>query len=294
MAANNLTNQNLPLTQGKAYLVDYNSLTNTFSNWTSFNYPNGPAGITLSPILRESAAPSPGSVVCTPTPRRPDPKSRQGSWVSVRRNTDGTFGTGTWVDLNYPNFPHSVSSNNSGYGDQVVGLVIDPRSKYLSFPGDTKYWFPAIQRNQRQHRQWDQPLRFQWQCGGDELHRHRSRRHNPGFGNKMNGILVTGGSSGNLIGGQVIGTNNPTGSKDPTNAVFQRPPQGNLISGNLAYGVLINGASTGNVLSGNFIGTDAGGTRALGNGQDGVSIVTRATTRSSGPLSFRTPLLITM
>ena len=113
----------------------------------------------------------------------------------------------------------------------------------------------------------------------------------PRFGNRTNGILVTGASSGNLIGGQATGTNNPTGSKDPTNAVFQRPPQGNLISGNLANGVLINGASTGNVLSGNFIGTDAPGSSPLGNGQDGVASLTRTTTRSSGARFFQNPFV---
>ena len=105
----------------------------------------------------------------------------------------------------------------------------------------------------------------------------------------MNGILVTGTSSGNLIGGQAIGTNNPTGSKGNTTPVFQRPPQGNLISGNLAYGVLINGASTGNVLSGNFIGTDAGGSSALGNGQDGVSIANASNNSLIGCTFFQNP-----
>ena len=54
----------------------------------------------------------------------------QGSWVSVSRNTDGTFGAGTWVDLNYsPAVPGSViTSSNSVYGNQVVGLVIGQTS----------------------------------------------------------------------------------------------------------------------------------------------------------------------
>jgi hypothetical protein len=43
--ANNLENQKLPLTQGRGYLVDYDSATRQFSNWTSFDYPNGPEGV---------------------------------------------------------------------------------------------------------------------------------------------------------------------------------------------------------------------------------------------------------
>ena len=85
-------------------------------------------------------------------------------------------------------------------------------------------------------------------------------------GNGENGILVTDGSTGNLIGGEA------TGGNDPTNAVFVRPPQGNLISGNAAAGVFINGGAAKNQLSGNFIGTDTTGNAALGNGGDGVAI----------------------
>lgn len=87
------------------------------------------------------------------------------------------------------------------------------------------------------------------------------------LGNAGNGILVTTGSAGNLIGGEA------TGGNDPTNNVFVRPPEGNLISGNDGNGVLITGAATGNQLSGNFIGTAASGNAALGNQLDGVAIV---------------------
>src|SRR4029077_19921779 len=86
------------------------------------------------------------------------------------------------------------------------------------------------------------------------------------LGNGQNGVLVTKGASGNLIGGDA------TGGNDPTVPVFARPPQGNLISGNNANGVLINQGATGNQLSGNYIGTTASGNAALGNSLDGVAI----------------------
>jgi hypothetical protein len=87
------------------------------------------------------------------------------------------------------------------------------------------------------------------------------------LGNGQNGILITKGASGNLIGGTASGGNDPTGG------VFVRPPQGNLISGNRANGVLIDGRATRNTLSGNFVGTAASGNSTLGNRLDGVAIV---------------------
>jgi hypothetical protein len=86
-------------------------------------------------------------------------------------------------------------------------------------------------------------------------------------GNLKNGILLTAGAARNMIGGDASGGN------DPTNGVFVRPPEGNLISANNANGVLITGAATQNQLSGNFIGTAASGNSALGNSLDGVAIV---------------------
>jgi hypothetical protein len=86
-------------------------------------------------------------------------------------------------------------------------------------------------------------------------------------GNSLNGILLTAGAKGNIIGGVA------TGGNDPTNSVFVIPPQGNLISGNNANGVLIDGYATQNTLSGNFIGTAASGNSALGNSLDGVAIM---------------------
>ena len=96
--------------------------------------------------------------------------------------------------------------------------------------------------------------------------------------NGGNGIWLTGGSTGNEIGGTIYTdsatgkTNDPTGDKGTVTPVFVVPPLGNLISGNARDGVLIDTLSVDNALNGNFIGTSAGGESAIGNGADGVSI----------------------
>jgi parallel beta-helix repeat protein len=96
--------------------------------------------------------------------------------------------------------------------------------------------------------------------------------------NGGDGILVTGDSDGNEIGGTVFTdaatgrTNNPTGSKGTVTPVFVVPPLGNQISGNAGNGVAILHGARGNSLNGNFIGTTADGDAALGNVHDGVWI----------------------
>ncbi|MEI6416300.1 MAG: hypothetical protein WCO92_01115, partial [Verrucomicrobiota bacterium] len=91
-------------------------------------------------------------------------------------------------------------------------------------------------------------------------------------GNSNDGILLTSNASGNLIGGPAYGSNNPTGSKKSVPPVFQRPPQGNLISGNGSQGIEITLGSSSNTLMGNYIGTDAAANTALGNAANGVLI----------------------
>ena len=102
--------------------MDYNSANNTFSNWTSFDYPNGPAGINFITHFESISSTEPGVYsLCADSVQTGSGNTAQGSWVSVRRQSDGTFDKGTWVDLNYPTNTPNISSSSSVYGDQVVG-----------------------------------------------------------------------------------------------------------------------------------------------------------------------------
>jgi hypothetical protein len=260
---NNLDDQNRPI--GQAYLVDYDSATGLFSNWTSFNYPNGVNFIThfegISSVEKGVYTLNADSVQAGSS------NPAQGSWVTVHRNADGSFGQGTWVDLNYPNVDPTthVTSSNSVSGNQVVGLVIGAGGTF-AFQATVHTAFQlsnVIAGN-----------------GGNGVGLYGANNNQVAMnyigtdaagtlklGNAGNGILVTNAATGNMIGGQA------TGGNDPTNGVFVRPPQGNLISGNNGDGVLITGSATQNTLSGNFIGTTASGSAALGNVLDGVAIV---------------------
>jgi titin len=72
------------------------------------------------------------------------------------------------------------------------------------------------------------------------------------------GVSITGGASGNLIGGTTLAGTMNSGAR-------------NIISGNVHYGVgLLDSHTSSNVIQGNYIGTDVSGTLRVGNGDDGV------------------------
>lgn len=117
-------------------------------------------------------------------------------------------------------------------------------------------------------------------------------------GNTANGIQILGqGTDANVICGNMIGldltgasalANNTIGVElyqgpDLTVVGGSSPGCQNVISGNQGDGVRITGNSTsGNVVSGNLIGLNQGGTAAVGNGQNGVSIAAGAASNEVG------------
>ncbi len=257
-SVNNFDNQDRPIGQG--YLVDYDSRTGEFSNYKSFSYPFGVNFLThfegISSVEKGVYTLSADSVQAGSS------NPVQGSWVSVRRNTDGSFGDGTWVNLNFQGTT-GVTSSNSVYGNQVVGVVANAQP--FAYQATINVGFQrsnVISGN-----------------AGNGITLSRSSANGIAMnyigtdvtgtldlGNGGHGIFITG-SSNNLIGGEA------TGGNDPTGGVFVRPPQGNLISGNGGSGVWISDQATGNKLAGNFIGTTASGNAALANMLDGVTIV---------------------
>jgi hypothetical protein len=254
-------------TIGHGYMVDYNLATGEFSNWTTLDHPTGLVGQDLLTHFEGIDGSQKGVyTLAADSAQSGDPNVTQGSLVTIRRNTDGSFGTPTWVDLNYPGVK-GWTSNNSVADNQAVGIVIGDTGEF-SYQASVNVAFQrsnVISGN-----------------GGNGIGIYGSNRNHiamnnigtdasgtTALGNRKNGIRITSRASGNMIGGEATGGNDPTATPD---AVIVRPPQGNLISGNGANGVLIDGGATQNQLSGNFVGTAADGNSALGNRLDGVAI----------------------
>lgn len=101
-------------------------------------------------------------------------------------------------------------------------------------------------------------------------------------GSTNNGIDINSTANGNIITGNLIGTDATGKSALPnrqngialnsgtTNVIGgTTTAQRNVISGNLQHGIQMT-STTSNLISGNYIGVDATGTNALGNGGNGI------------------------
>src|SRR5208337_2445423 len=120
-------------TIGQGFLVDYDSATGQFTNWTSFAYPNGLIGQDYITHFEGISSTENGVyTLSADSVQSGSSNLAQGSWVTVQRNPDGSFGAGAWVDLNYPGVDPStaITSANSVAGNQVVGIVTSGTSGF--------------------------------------------------------------------------------------------------------------------------------------------------------------------
>ncbi|MBM4020800.1 MAG: right-handed parallel beta-helix repeat-containing protein [Planctomycetes bacterium] len=251
---------------GLASLIDYDRASGTFSNWRSYSY-QSPDQATVGTHFMGISSVEKGVYTLSGTGFVSGTIESSGL-ATVVRQTDGSFGDMAWVDLAPPESVTGVSglpSANSVYGNAVVGIVLG-ESGTASYQAQVNVGFQPsnlISGNRGQG--------VAIAGGSDNVVAMNligtDFAGQAAVPNQANGILVTNGAAGNLIGGFATAGNDPTGD------VFVRPPQGNLISGNRANGMLVTGGATGNTLSGNFVGTTGSGNAALGNAADGVAIV---------------------
>jgi hypothetical protein len=122
VSTNNMADQDQPIGQG--YIVDYNSATGQFSHWTSYSYPDGSAGSTFVTHFEGISEVKKGVYTLNADSGQGGSSDNTGfaSFVTVKRNPDGTFGPASWVNLSYPGSMDELSSN-SVYGNKVVGIA---------------------------------------------------------------------------------------------------------------------------------------------------------------------------
>jgi parallel beta-helix repeat protein len=270
LPVNNAADRLQPI--GMASLVDYDRATGTFSNWRAYSY-QSPDQVTAGTHFMGISSVEKGVYTLSGTGFVSGAIESSGL-ATVVRQTDGSFGDMTWVELDPPESVTGVSglpSANSVYGNAVVGIVLNNEGSPVSYQAEVNVGFQlsnVISGN----------VGNGVAIAGANDNRVAMNNIGTSFAgtaavpNRGNGILVTNRASGNMIGGQATGGNSPV-SYNGSTPVFVRPPQGNLVSGNRGNGILLTGGATGTTLSGNFVGTTPSGTAALGNGQDGVAIV---------------------
>lgn len=285
LPVNNAADRLQPI--GMASLIDYRPASppsERFSNWRAYSYQSpdqatagthfmGISSVEKGVYTLSGSAFVSGQIVSS-------------GLATVVRQTNGSFGDMAWVELAPPESVTGVSglpSANSVYGNAVVGIVLGETGS-ASYQAEVNVGFQLsnVISGNRGHG-------VAITGGSDNVVAMNLIGTNfsgqAAVPNRGNGILVTNRAAGNLIGGYA------TGGNDPTNSVFVRPPQGNLISGNRSNGVLITGGATGTTLAGNFIGTTGSGNAALGNAADGVAIVGASGTSLLGTTFRQSPFV---
>lgn len=194
-----------------------------------------------------------------------------------------------------PNFSGGVFTIQPSYIMTApgAGTTIDATTQ-TAFTGDTNNMGPEVVLNGTVQAQYEM-------LGGVHGPGFTLRQNNcavKGFviqGYNQGAILIESAASGNVVGGNYIGTDK-TGTSAVPNGVFPGieinsgahnntigGSMRNLISGGGQYGISINGSGTNsNVVTGNYIGTNAGGTSALPNAAAGVSMFGGAQSNTIG------------
>ncbi|HPO17100.1 MAG TPA: DUF5011 domain-containing protein, partial [Candidatus Hydrogenedentes bacterium] len=151
----------------------------------------------------------------------------------VRNCSIGTDGTNALANVSY-----GICIIDGAYNNVIGGLVSNTRN-IISSNGDDGIYLSGAG------------------VSGNRIYGNYIGLGNTGsndLGNRLNGVMISGGASANYVGGNTSGTRN-------------------YISGNKQGGVVITGSgSDGNFIQGNYIGINAAATIAVPNAFQGVMI----------------------
>lgn len=102
------------------YLVDWDSSTHEFSNWTRFNYKNQPVESVISHFEGITTDGHGGYNLSADAADAKTLTTIHATFVHVSRSVVGSFGVATWTDLVYPD--SSLMSANTVYQNNVLGV----------------------------------------------------------------------------------------------------------------------------------------------------------------------------
>ena len=107
---------------GNAFIVDYNSKTNTFCNWTTINYQESDTNFITH--FEGIYGNEDGSYSINANVSSVDNFIPQGYFLTISRNNNNKFVSNSknWIKLNYNK--HGITSSNSVANNKVVGLFI--------------------------------------------------------------------------------------------------------------------------------------------------------------------------
>ncbi len=111
----------------QAFLVDYNATTKAFHNLQFFSYHNE-ATPTVNTHFEGITLNDTNDGYNMPCDWLKDGKEGA-SFVTVKRNADGTFGKAQWTDIAYPGAGVKITSANTVYQNNVLGIYVSKDSK---------------------------------------------------------------------------------------------------------------------------------------------------------------------
>jgi hypothetical protein len=119
-----------PTPFGKAYLVNYNSITNLFSNWTSFTYKNSNLLTHFEGI--SSSSPKKYEISADAINYN---NINIGSFVTIIQNKNGEFKAHDWINIDYP-LPLTITSSNSVANNIIVGAYFDSQQNSYGYSAE--------------------------------------------------------------------------------------------------------------------------------------------------------------